>query len=93
MKKTLLSLAVAGMVFSGCNNVAQPNTPVKFYTPAKLSVIKKGSKIYIKDIHNSNYNPKLLVKNIKEYFKKDNIFKVVDNIKDADYNTPKKKTI
>jgi len=84
MKKILLSLVTTTILFTGCNNVAQPNTPVKFYTPAKLSVIKKGSKIYVKNLHNSQYKSKQLLTGIKDYFKKDNIFKIVNNIKDAD---------
>ena len=85
MKKTLIPLSIVGILLTGCvNNVLQPTTPVKFYTPSKLSVIKEGSSIYIKNIHSNNYNSSSLVKDIKSYFKKDGIFNIVSNIKSAD---------
>ena len=85
MKKKLIPLALVGLIYQGCgNNVPKPNTPVKFYTPAKLSVIENGPKIYIKGLNDYNYNSKVLKKGIKDYFKKDGIFSIVENIKKAD---------
>ena len=85
MKKTLMSVALVSLMFQGCgNNVAQPNTPVQFYTPSKLSVIKKGSKVYIQGLHDHKYLSKNLHKGIKDYFEKDNIFKIVNNKKESD---------
>ena len=85
MKKSLIPLALVGLMYQGCtNNVVQPNTPVKFYTPSKLSVIKEGSKIYIQGLHDHKYKSSKLHKGIKNYFEKDNIFKVVNSIKSAD---------
>ena len=85
MKKSLIPLALVGLMYQGCtNNVVQPNTPVKLQTPSKLSVIEAGSKIYIQGLHDHKYKSKNLHKGIKNYFEKDNIFKVVNSIKSAD---------
>ena len=85
MKKALMSVALIGLMFQGCgNNVAQPNTSVQFYTPSKLSVIKKDSKIYIQSLHDHKYLSKNLHKGIKDYFKQDGIFQIVNDAKSAD---------
>ncbi len=84
MTKKLMPFVFAGLLFQGCNDVAQPNIPMNFYTPSKLSVVKEGSKIYIQNLHNYKYKSTDLINGINEYFKKDNIFKIVDNIKSAD---------
>jgi hypothetical protein len=85
MKKKLVPL-LACFIFAGCvnNKVIQPNTAVKFYTPSKLSVIEAGSKIYIQGLDDYHYKSNALKKGIKDYFKKDGIFSIVDNIKQAD---------
>jgi hypothetical protein len=85
MKKTLIPLSLIGILFTGCvNSVVKPTTPVQFITPSKFSMIKKGSNIYIQELHNFKYNSKSLHKGLVKYFKKDKIFNIVNNIKKAD---------
>lgn len=84
MKRILTSVAVAGLLFQGCTKVAQPNTPVKFYTPSKLSVAKKGSKIFINNTFAKGVDQKALISDLNDHFDQNGIFKTVNSIGDAD---------
>jgi len=83
-KKTILSFVIILLILTGCNKVVQPNTPVKLYTPSKYNVIKKGSKIYFQSQNSDHYNSKKLIQDIKNYFKQNNIFKIVSKKQSAD---------
>lgn len=84
MRNKIISIAFAGLLLQGCTQVAAPNTPVKFYTPSKLSIVKKGSKIYINDSYSNGIDQKYLIKNLNDYINENKIFQTVNSINDAD---------
>lgn len=83
IKRGVFFLAVM-VLFQGCNQVAQPNTPVKLYTPSKNNVIKAGASVYFDSMSSDNYNTKELIYQVKEYFTQNGVFKITTHKQKAD---------